>query len=128
MTMNYDMWWDWVHNIRVSTEDLMREFSFAQADFEVVQKHPRIYGKSAQRKYEKAREKMLELIDWAIELSRNIDRAIEVGRAIPENQRHENYEHLMMRLEQAKESVAKVIDYARRSGLLTNVKDGLKTT
>ena len=129
MTMNYDVWWDWVHNLRVSTEDLMRSFFFAKADFEVAQKYIKWYGNKrwVLKKYERARKKMLELVDLAIGLSKSIDRAIEEGKAIPESQRRENYDHLMWRLSQARESVAKVIEYARQNGLIEDLKDGVKT-
>ena len=123
---DYDVWWDWVHNLRISTEDLMREFFFAKADFEVAQKYVKWYGKRARPKYERARKKMLELVDWAIELSKSIDMAIEEGKAIPESQRRGNYDHLMWRLSQARESVAKVIEYARQNGLIESLKDGVR--
>ena len=128
MTMNYDAWWDWVHNLRVSTEDLMREFFFAKADFEVAKKRVEWYKgrKRVIKEYERARKKILELVDLAIGLSKSIDRAIEEGKAIPESQRRENYDHLMWRLSQARESVAKVIEYAKQNGLIEDLKDGVK--
>ena len=126
--MPYDQWWDWVHNLRVSTEDLMREFFFAKADFEVAKKRVEWYKgrKRVLREYDRARDKMLDLINTALGLMSSIDRAIEVGKAIPESQRRENYDHLMWRLSQARESVAKVIDYARQNGLIEDLKDGVK--
>ena len=126
--MPYDQWWDWVHNIRVASEDLMRSFFFAKADFEIAKKRVEWYKgrKRVLKEYERARKKMLELVDLAIGLSKSIDRAIEEGKAIPESQRRENYDHLMWRLSQARESVAKVIEYAKQNGLIEDLKDGVK--
>ena len=127
--MEYDDWWGWVHRIRTATEDLMREFFFTKADYEAMRMYMRWHSdKKLLMKYEKIREKMMMLSNWAIELLGIIDKAIREGTAIPEDVRMENYEHLMMRLRQARESVEKVIEYARQNGFLTNLKDGLKTT
>ena len=127
---DYDVWWNWVHDIRVSTEDLMRSFFFAKADFELAKKRVEWYKgrKRVIKEYERARKKLLDLINIALGLMNSIDRAIETGKEIPESMRKENYDHLMMRLQQARESVAKVIDYAKQNGLIENIKDGVKPT
>ena len=128
MTMPYDQWWDWVHNLRVSTEDLMRSFFFAKADFEIAKKRVEWYKgrKRVIKEYERARKKLLDLINIALGLMNSIDRAIETGKEIPESMRKENYDHLMMRLQQARESVAKVIEYAKQNGLIEDLRDGVK--
>ena len=125
---DYDVWWDWVHNLRISAEDLMREFFWAKADFEIAKKRVEWYKgrKRVIKEYEKARKKMLDLINIALGLMNSIDKAIDTGKTIPEDKRRENYDHLMMRLQQARESVSKIIDYARQNGLIENLKDGIK--
>jgi len=93
----YDKWWSKVHNTRIKVEDLVKEFWSMYMDYNIC-----VYETSLPRRLAKqctqTRQRIASLVEKAEELKKEVKKLIDEGKNLKE--RRENYDHLMMRLEQ----------------------------
>jgi hypothetical protein len=101
---SYDEWWDSVHEMRVKVEDFVKEWHKVKADAEVC-----IVTK---RRCSLIRTKVVNYIIYAKDLLLDVDNLITKGSELKEMR--ENYEHLMWRLSQMKDSLLNVVSEAQR--------------
>ncbi len=108
----YDKWWSKVHEARIEVEDLVKDFWSLYTDYNIC-----VYESSLPRRLAKqcaqTRQRMASLVDKAEKLMREVKKLIEEGKNLKE--RRNNYDHLMMRLEQMLRDLSEVIKKGRRT-------------
>ncbi len=108
----YDKWWSKVHEARIEVEDLVKDFWSLYTDYNIC-----VYESSLPRRLVKqcaqTRQRMASLVDKAEKLMREVKKLIEEGKNLKE--RRNNYDHLMMRLEQMLRDLSEVIKKGRRT-------------
>jgi hypothetical protein len=101
---SYDEWWNSVHEMRVKVEDFVKEWHKVKADAEICV--------VTKRRCPSMRTKVVNYIIYAKDLLLDVDNLITKGSELKE--RRENYEHLMWRLSQMKDSLLNVVSEAQR--------------
>jgi len=114
----YDKWWDRVHKTRIEVEHLVKDFWSLYMDYNIC-----VYESSLPRRLAKqcaqTRQRMASLVDKAEKLMKEVKKLINEGKNLKE--RRENYDHLMMRLEQMQTDLNELIKKGRR---ILNYGDG----
>ena len=114
----YDKWWERVHETRKDVEHLVKDFWSLYMDYNIC-----VYESSLPRRLTKqcaqTRQRMASLVDKAEKLMKEVKKLINEGKNLKE--RRENYDHLMMRLEQMQTDLNELIKKGRR---ILNYGDG----
>jgi hypothetical protein len=114
----YDKWWNKVHETRIRVEDLVRNFWSLYTDYNIC-----VYGSSLPRRLVRqcaqTKQRIEALLRKAEELKKEVEKLINEGKSLKE--RRENYEHLMMRLEQMLRDLNEII---RKGRGVINYGDG----
>jgi ElaB/YqjD/DUF883 family membrane-anchored ribosome-binding protein len=114
----YDKWWERVHETRKDVEHLVKDFWSLYMDYNIC-----VYESSLPRRLAKqcaqTRQRMASLVDKAEKLMKEVKKLINEGKNLKE--RRENYDHLMMRLEQMQTDLNEIIKKGRR---IINYGDG----
>jgi predicted nuclease with TOPRIM domain len=102
----YDRWWERVHETRKGVEHLVRDFWSIYMDYNAC-----VYMQSLPRRLVRQciqiRQRIEALLRKAEELKKEVRRLIKEGKNLKE--RKENYDHLMMRLEQMQTDLNELI-------------------
>jgi len=107
-----------VHKTRVEVEHLVKDFWSMYMDYNIC-----VYETSLPRKLAKqcvqTRQRIASLVEKAEELKKEVGRLIKEGKNLKE--RRENYDHLMMRLEQMQTDLNEII---RKGSRIVNYGGG----
>ena len=108
--MGYDEWWRQVHTVRVTMEELMREFNNARSKYEAA-----MMMRKKSKMLRDGRESLERSYVMAKGLLDVCNVLITIGETFTPEERKENYEHLMMRLREARDYAEEVINYVEKT-------------
>ena len=123
--MEYVVWWDAVHNVRLLVEDLARRFNRARVDYEyysrLLKGLDREVGEdveydiaNTERALARFRRRLMDIGEEATALIPIVDALIACGESIPQDKRLENHTHLITRLEEMKKTLEKITEYTKK--------------